>query len=134
MEDNIHALRESPSAAAETYQRSFARRSSLTSVINCPSISANLERSLSVALSFFKALPAGLQPDASSIPDRRRIERAKELLSSSGRSLTTYASRSASKALALAVCSTTRRPPPITFRAIVVERRIERQRKVPACF
>jgi AraC-like DNA-binding protein len=67
---------------------------------------------------------------------QRRIERAKELLSSSGLTVTDVCFEVGFESLGSFSSLFHKHVghPPITFRAIVFERRLERQRKVPACF
>lgn len=67
---------------------------------------------------------------------QRRIERAKELLSSSGLTVTDVCFEVGFESLGSFSSLFHKHVghPPITYRAIVFERRIERQRRVPACF
>jgi len=67
---------------------------------------------------------------------QRRIEKAKELLSSSGLTVTDVCFEVGFESLGSFSSLFHKHVghPPITFRAIVFERRLERQRKVPACF
>src|SRR5215471_5457303 len=66
----------------------------------------------------------------------RRIERAKELLSSSGLTVTDVCFEVGFESLGSFSSLFHKHVghPPITYRAIVFERRLERQRRVPACF
>lgn len=67
---------------------------------------------------------------------QRRIEKAKELLSSSGLTVTDVCFEVGFESLGSFSSLFHKHVghPPITFRAIVFERRLERQRQVPACF
>ncbi|MFY9554450.1 MAG: AraC family transcriptional regulator [Blastocatellia bacterium] len=67
---------------------------------------------------------------------QRRIEKAKELLSSSGLTVTDVCFEVGFESLGSFSSLFHKHVghPPITFRAIVFEHRLERQRKVPACF
>jgi len=67
---------------------------------------------------------------------QRRIEKAKELLSSSGLTVTDVCFEVGFESLGSFSSLFHKHVghPPITYRAIVFERRLERQRRVPACF
>lgn len=67
---------------------------------------------------------------------QRRLEKAKELLSSSGLTVTDVCFEVGFESLGSFSSLFHKHVghPPITFRAIVFERRLERQRQVPACF
>lgn len=67
---------------------------------------------------------------------QRRLEKAKELLSSSGLTVTDVCLEVGFESLGSFSSLFHKHVghPPITFRAIVFERRLERQRQVPACF
>jgi AraC-like DNA-binding protein len=67
---------------------------------------------------------------------QRRIEKAKELLSSSGLTVTDVCFEVGFESLGSFSSLFHKRVghPPITYRAIVFERRLARQRKVPSCF
>lgn len=67
---------------------------------------------------------------------QRRIERAKELLSSSGLTVTDVCFEVGFESLGSFSSLFHKHVghPPIAYRAIIFERRLERQRKVPACF
>src|SRR4030095_12026417 len=67
---------------------------------------------------------------------QRRIEKAKELLSSSGLTVTDVCFEVGFESLGsfTRLFHTLVAHPPIHFRSIVFERRLKRQRQVPACF
>jgi len=67
---------------------------------------------------------------------QRRIEKAKELLSSSGLTVTDVCFEVGFESLGSFSSLFHKHVghPPITYRAIVFERRLERQQRVPACF
>ncbi|HSB11872.1 MAG TPA: AraC family transcriptional regulator [Blastocatellia bacterium] len=67
---------------------------------------------------------------------QRRIEKAKELLSSSGLTVTDVCFEVGFESLGSFSSLFHKHVghPPITYRAIIFERRLEKQRRVPACF
>lgn len=137
MEDTIHTRRESPSAAAETYQRLVRAQKFIDECYHLPldlrqiSSEACLSR-----FHFLRLFRQAFNQTPHQYLTQRRIERAKELLSSSGLTVTDVCFEVGFESLGSFSSLFHRHVghPPITFRAIVFERRIERQRKVPACF
>ena len=137
MENEINAQPESASVAAETYQRLVRAQKFIDECYHLP---LDLQQISSEAclsrFHFLRLFRQAFNQTPHQYLTQRRIERAKELLASSGLTVTDVCFEVGFESLGSFSSLFHRHVghPPITFRAIVFERRIERQRKVPACF
>jgi AraC-like DNA-binding protein len=137
MEDNIHARAESRSVAAETLQRLVRAQKFIDECFHLP---LDLQQISSEAclsrFHFLRLFRRAFNKTPHQYLTQRRIERAKELLTSSGLSVTDVCFEVGFESLGSFSSLFHKHVghPPITYRAIVFQHRIERQRKVPACF
>jgi AraC-like DNA-binding protein len=137
MEDHIRAQQKLPSVAAETYRRLVRAQKFIDECYHLP---LDLQQISSEAclsrFHFLRLFRQAFNKTPHQYLTQRRIERAKELLSSSGLSVTDVCFEVGFESLGSFSTLFHKHVghPPITYRAIVFERRFERQRKVPACF
>lgn len=127
---------EPPAANADTYQRLIRARRFMDECYHQP---LDLDQISSEAclspFHFLRLFRKAFNTTPHQYLTQRRIERAKELLSSSGLTVTDVCFEVGFESLGSFSSLFHKRVghPPITYRAIVFQR-LERQRKVPACF
>ena len=137
MEERIQARQQEASVASDTYQRLTRARKLMDECYHLPldlnqiSSEACLSR-----FHFLRLFRRAFNKTPHQYLTQRRIEKAKELLSSSGLTVTDVCFEVGFESLGSFSCLFHKHVghPPITYRAIVFERRLARQRKVPACF
>lgn len=128
---------ERPSLHADTYRRLARARRLIDECYNHP---LDLQKiSGEACLSryhFLRLFRRAFNQTPHQYLTQRRIEKAKELLSSSGLRVTDVCFEVGFESLGSFSSLFHKHVghPPITYRARVFERRLERQRKVPACF
>lgn len=126
-----------PNANADTFQRLVRARAFID---DCYHLPLDLERISSEAClspyHFLRLFRKAFNTTPHQYLTHRRIEKAKELLSSSGLTVTDVCFEVGFESLGSFSSLFHKRVgrPPIAYRAIIFERRLERQRKVPACF
>jgi AraC-like DNA-binding protein len=131
------AVQKEPAVAADTYKRLSRARKLIDECYHLP---LDLEKiSNEACLSrfhFLRLFRQAFNKTPHQYLTQRRIEKAKELLSSSGLTVTDVCFEVGFESLGSFSSLFHKHVghPPITYRAIVFERRLERQRKVPACF
>jgi len=137
MENEIQTVQQQTSVAADTYRR-LARARKLMD--ECYHLPLDLEKISSEAclsrFHFLRLFRRAFNKTTHQYLTQRRIEKAKELLSSSGLTVTDVCFEVGFESLGSFSSLFHKHVghPPITYRTIVFERRLERQRKVPACF
>jgi AraC-like DNA-binding protein len=137
MENEIQTVQQQTSVAADTYRR-LARARKLMD--ECYHLPLDLEKISSEAclsrFHFLRLFRRAFNKTPHQYLTQRRIEKAKELLSSSGLTVTDVCFEVGFESLGSFSSLFHKHVghPPITYRTIVFERRLERQRKVPACF
>jgi AraC-like DNA-binding protein len=122
---------------ADTYQRLVRARRFID---DCYHLPLNLDQISSEAClsryHFLRLFRKAFNTTPHQYLTERRIEKAKELLSSSGLTVTDVCFEVGFESLGSFSSLFHKRVghPPISYRAIIFQRRLERQRKVPACF
>ncbi len=136
MEHESQVTLEQP-VAADTYLR-LARARRL--IDECYHLPLDLEQISSEAclsrFHFLRLFRRAFNKTPHQYLTQRRIERAKELLSSSGLTVTDVCFEVGFESLGSFSSLFHKHvgQPPITYRAMICKRRLERQRKIPACF
>jgi AraC-like DNA-binding protein len=136
MESELQIKLEAP-VAADTYRRLCRARQLID---DCYDLPLDLKQISSEAclsrFHFLRLFRQAFNKTPHQYLTQRRIEKAKELLSSSGLTVTDVCFEVGFESLGSFSSLFHKHvgQPPIAYRAIVFERRLERQRKVPACF
>ena len=137
MENELQTMQQQSSVAADTYRRLSRARKLMDECYHLP---LDLEKISSEAclsrFHFLRLFRRAFNKTPHQYLTQRRIEKAKELLSSSGLTVTDVCFEVGFESLGSFSSLFHKHVghPPITYRTIVFERRLERQRKVPACF